>query len=251
MTEISKNVIKQIKKEKLKPYPKKYFILKKSVTWTLFGLSILLGIIASSVVIFQIKHTDWDLYHLLNYTLLSYVILILPYFWFAFLFFFLVVAYYYFRRTERGYRINTTIIILSSILLSIIGGLLLYQTGFSESLESVFQEKIPIYRMINYGRHRMWMSPQKGLLAGEIVKLASSQEIKVKDLQGNVWKIDISNTLWRGKLRPEIGLKIKLIGNKTGDNKFIASEIRPLFGRGYGRKHEIRGFWHKRRNQIP
>jgi len=250
MTDISENVIKKIKKENLNPYPKKYFFLKKSVTWTLFGVSILLGIIACSVIIFQIKHTDWDLYHLLNYTFLDYMIIILPYFWIIFLFIFLVVAYFYYRRTAKGHLINTTIIILSSILFSIIGGFLLYQTGFSENLESLFQERIPFYRKLNPGMHRMWMSPQNGLLAGEIVKLISAQVIEIEDLQGNVWEIDISNTIWRGKLRPGIGLKIKLIGKKTGDNKFIAKEIRPLFGRGYGRNRGTRGFWHKKRNQI-
>ena len=251
MTDLSKNVIKKIKKEKIEPYSKKSFFLKKTVTWMLFGLSILLGIIASSVAIFQIKHAEWDLYHLLNYTLLRYIILILPYFWLFFLIIFLVVAYSYFRRTEKGYKINTTLLILSSVLLSIIGGFLLYQTGFSEKLESVFQEKVPIYRWINFGRHRMWMSPQRGLLAGEITKIISSQEIEFMDLQGKNWIIDISKAVWRGRLRPGIGLKVKLIGKITRDNQFMASEIRPLYGRGHGRQRGMRGFGHRKRNQIP
>lgn len=251
MTDISKNVIKKIKKKKIEPYSKKHFFIKKSMPWILFGLSILLGVIASSVAIFQIKHAEWDLYHLLHYTPLRYAILILPYFWLAFLIIFLVVAYRYFRRTERGYRTNTTLLILSSILLSIIGGFLLYQTGFSEKLESVFQKNIPIYRRMNLGRHRMWMSPQKGLLVGEIIKISSTQEIEFKDLQGDNWKIDISNAYWRGRLRPGIGLKIKLIGKMTGEKQFKANEIRPLYGRGQGREDRRRGFRQKRRNQIP
>lgn len=251
MTDISKNVIKKIKDKKLNPLPKKYFFLKRALTWMIVGGFILLGIIACSVIIFQIKHADWDLYHLLNYTFLDYILLILPYFWFIFLLIFLVVVCFYFKRTERGYRIHATIIILTSILLTIIGGFLLYNTGFSEWLEFEFQEKIPVYRILNPGRHRMWMSPRKGLLAGEIVRLISQHEITIKDLHGNKWEIDISKTYWRGKLRPEIGLKIKLKGKITNDNKFKASEIRPLFGRGYGRKNRIRDLRRQRRNQIP
>ena len=43
--------------------------------------------------------------------------------------------------------------------------------------------------------------------------------------------------------RTKIGLKIKIIGTWTGDKSFIASEIRPFVGRGYGRKHGKRSFW--------
>ena len=250
MTDISKKVIKKIKKKKIEPYSKKHFFLKKSVPWALFTFSVLLGIIASSVAIFQIKHAGRDLYHLLNYTPLRWVLLILPYFWLVLMVIFLAVAYRNFRRTGRGYRINTTLLILSSILLSIIGGFLLYQTGFSEKLESVFQENIPFYRKMNFGRHRMWMSPKKGVLAGEIVKISSAQEIEFRDLQGNDWRIDISNAHWRGRLRPETGLKIKLIGKMTGNYQFKAMEIRPLYGRGQGRQSKRRGFRQKRRNQI-
>jgi hypothetical protein len=251
MTDVSKNVIKKIKKDKIEPHSKKRFFLKKSVTWILFGLSILLGIVACSVAIFQIKHAEWDLYHLLNYTLLRYILLILPYFWLFFLFVFMAVAYSYFRRTERGYRIKPVIVVLSSILISVIGGFLLYQTGFSERLESVFQENVPVYRWVNYGRRRVWMSPRQGLLAGEIIKIISPQQIGFKDLQGKNWLVDISNTIWRGRLRPDIGLKIKLIGKMSGRHQFVASEIRPLFGRGYGRRRGMRNYGRGRRDRLP
>lgn len=249
MTDISKNVIKKIKKEKIEPYSKKHFFLKKSIIWTLFGLAILLGIIASSVAIFQIKHADWDLYHLLDYSLLSYVILIIPYFWLVFLIIFLVVANIYFQRTERGYRIKPALVILAIILLSITGGFLLYQTGFSEKLESIFQEKVPIYRWLHAGRHRVWMSPQKGLLAGEIIKINSAQEIVFKDLNEDHWTVDVSSALWRGRLRPEIGLKIKLMGKMQPDRQFLALEIRPLYGRYHSKHRRARGFRHKKRYQ--
>ena len=246
MTDISEKVIKKIKKDKIEPHSKKRFILKRTAIWMLLGLSLLLGIVACSVVIFQIKHAEWDFYHLLDYTLLRYIILILPYFWITFLIIFLILVYLNFRRTERGYRIKPVLVIFCTFLISILGGFLLYQTGFSEKLEAVFQEKIPVYRWVNSGRHRMWMSPHRGLLSGEILKLVSSQEIEFRDLQGKNWIVDISNAIWRGRLRPSPGLKIKLIGEMTGDNKFKASEIRPLYGRGYGRHGGKRGFRHRK-----
>jgi hypothetical protein len=239
MTDISKNILQKIKKEKIQPYSKKHFLLKKSIVWTLFGLSILLGIVASSVTIFQLKHTDWDLYDRSNYSLLEFLAIVIPYFWLIFLMIFIGIAYNYFRRTEKGYRYHTLLIIAISIIVSIIGGIGVYQTGFSERIEAVFQENIPVYRMINRGRHRMWMSPEQGLLAGEIKEIISAEEIELIDLHGNNWVIDISRAFWRGRLRPEVGLEIKLIGKIKFKGQFVATEIRPLQGRrmqGRGRR---------------
>ena len=239
MTDISKNILNKIKKEKIQPYSKKRFFVKKSFIWTLFGLSILLGIVASSVIIFQLKHTDWDLYNLSNYSLLEFLAMAIPYFWLLFLMIFIGLALNYFRRTEKGYRYHTLLIITISVIVSIIGGIGVYQTGFSERLETVFQENIPVYRMINRGRHRMWMSPEQGLLAGEIKEIISVQEIELIDLHGNSWIIDISNAFWRGRLRPEAGLEIKLIGKIKIKGQFVATEIRPIQGRrvqGKGRR---------------
>jgi hypothetical protein len=246
MTDISKNVIKKIRRERLKPRPRRYYYFRKALIWAMFGLSTLLGIMAASVIVFQIKHADWDLYHLFDYTLLDYVVLMLPYFWFFFLLIFLGVASVYFRRTERGYRFHIAAIISGCLLISVIGGLLLYHTGFSEKLEILFQDKIPVYRTLIPGRHRMWQSPENGLLAGEITELVADRLIGIRDLQGNRWQIDTSNALWRGRLRPEIGLKIKLIGKVIGEKSFAASEIRPLIGRGYRRRFKTGGPLHSR-----
>jgi len=249
MKEISKNILNKIKKEKIQPYPKKHFFVKKSFIWTLFGLSILLGIVASSVIIFQLKHTDWDLFNQSNYSMLEFLAMAIPYFWLLFLMIFMGIAYGYFRRTEKGYRYHALLIITVSVVVSIIIGAGVYQTGFSERLEAVFQENIPVYRMLSKGRHRMWMSPEQGFLAGKITEIISMQEIELIDLHGNNWIIDISNAFWRGRLKPEAGLEIKLIGKIKFEDQFVATEIRPLQGRrmqGRGRR-----FRSGRRNETP
>jgi hypothetical protein len=47
------------------------------------------------------------------------------------------------------------------------------------------------------------------------------------DLDNNRWKIEASKVIWKGKITPIIGLKIKLIGKLIDDNNFKAMEIRP------------------------
>lgn len=241
MADISKDILQKIKKDKVRPYPKQYFLLKRSVIWTVFGLSILLGSIASAIAIFQLRYAEWDLYKHLSHSLVEFVLLVIPFFWLIFLLGFTGFAYYYFRRTEQGYRYAAVWIILSSIVLSIIGGGTLYSTSLPERLERVFQENVPFYRKLQERKQKVWMSPGQGLLAGRIIKIISDQKVEIEDLQGNNWVIDIGDTIWRGRLRPAEDLKIKILGEMKGQNRFVANEIRPWKGRiDQGRKRHLR-----------
>ena len=241
MIDRSKNILKKIEEDKIRPYPKLYFLFKNVLIWILFGLSILLGSIASGIAIFQIEYTDWDLYQHLGQSLIKFVILMFPHFWVIFLILFTGTAYYYFRHTERGYRLNTISVISANIIFSIIGGQVLYKAGLSERLETIFETQISFYSSVNKRHFKIWVSPEKGLLAGEIINVISEQRIQLEDFWGNNWEIDISNAFWRGRLTPVKGLKIKLIGRMKGESQFIADEIRPWRDRGkHGRMRHFR-----------
>lgn len=231
MTDLSKNILQKIKKDEVRPYPKQYFLLKRSVIWTVFGLSILLGSIAGAIALFQLRHAEWDLYKNLSHSLVEFVLLVIPFFWLIFLMGFIWFAYYYFRQTEHGYRHAAVWVISLSIVLSILGGGLLYSTGLPERLERVFQENVPFYRKLQERKQRVWMSPGQGLLAGTITKVISEQKVELKDLHGNNWVIDIADTIWRGQLKPAENLQIKILGEMKGQNRFVANEIRPWKGR--------------------
>ncbi len=241
MADISKNILQKIKKDEVRPYPKQYFLLRRSVIWTVFGLSILFGSVAGAIALFQLRYAEWDLYKHLSHSPVEFLLLVIPFFWLIFLLGFAGFAYYYFRRTEHGYRYAAIWVMLLSIVLSIIGGGLLYSTGLSEKLERVFQENLPFYRDLQERKQKVWMSPMRGLLAGRIIKIISDQKVEIEDLQGNNWIIDIADTIWRARLRPAENLKIKILGEMTGQNRFVANEIRPWKGRkDQGKKRHLR-----------
>jgi hypothetical protein len=221
------------------------------VIWTIFGLSILLGSVASAIALFQLTYAEWDLYKHLTHSPVEFVLLVIPFFWLIFLLGFTGFAYYYFRRTEQGYRYATLWIILLSIILSIICGGLLYSTGLPDRLERVFQQNLPFYRKLQERKQKVWVSPMHGLLAGRISKIISDQKVEIKDLQGNIWIIDIADTIWRGRLRPAEDLKIKILGEMTGQNRFVANEIRPWKGRrDQGRNRHLRHKGKSERQQM-
>lgn len=77
------------------------------------------------------------------------------------------------------------------------------------------------------------MQPKRGLLAGTIIETGLPENnFILRDLDNNHWKIEAGKVVWKGKITPATGLKIKLIGKLIDDNNFKAMEIRPWQGRG-------------------
>ncbi len=235
MKDFSGKIVEKIKKENVLPYSRWHFILRRFIIWSMFALSLVFGSLACGVIIFQLKHADWDLYPYLNMDYVNFILLNLPYFWFVFLLVFTGIAYFYCRRTERGYRCPTAWLITASVLLSFVGGFVVYKVDLAERLEVVCRNNIKVYRMLQERKTKIWLAPEKGLLAGKIVEIPSEKKIKLKDLKGKIWEIDVSHARWRGFLKPEIGLKIKIIGKMAGGSGFIVKEVRPWQGRGWGR----------------
>jgi len=235
MKNISNEVLKKIKDNNIKPKPLWYFITKNYFIWSVFGISIILGSLAFSMVLFIIKQLDWDIYHYIGNSFLKTVFISFPYLWLIFLILFTGVAYYNFIHTKRGYRFKLISILLISLVISITLGTGLYFNGFSERLENVFSEKIPYYNRLVYSCEEQWMKPERGLLAGTIIEIGLPENIFIlMDLDNNRWTIEAGKVIWKGKTAPVIGLKIKLIGTLIDENNFKAMEIRP-WQKGQGR----------------
>ncbi|MBN2418448.1 MAG: hypothetical protein JXL81_03610, partial [Deltaproteobacteria bacterium] len=184
MNDISKDTLKKIKDQGIVPRTKRYFLLRRSTVWGLFVLSVILGSIAASVAIFQVRNTDWDLFQHYRHSIPEFILLFIPYFWGLFLIGFSIVAYYYFRRTKSGYRYRAATAVALSVVLSVIGGIGIYATGLSERLETVFEEKLPFYRGVTAHTRMVWTAPDKGLLAGRIKDVSEDGTILLEDLEG-------------------------------------------------------------------
>ena len=136
MSQLAKSIIGKIKKKQIKPTPKWVFLFKRSVVWSLFGLSVLFGSMAISIILFEMRDMDYAVYKEMGSSLTGFVLLALPYFWLVLLAGFLALACYHFRHTKSGYHHNMFAIVVLSLVISIIFGTGLYATGISENLEN-------------------------------------------------------------------------------------------------------------------
>jgi len=232
MTEqnIAKKILEKIKQANLKPKPKWQFTLFDILPWFLFTLAVLIGSLATSIIILMTRTNDWDLYGRMGR---FFFLKTIPYFWIIILILFLVLAYINFNKTKGGYRYQFYIIILASVIISVVLGVLFYNLGFSENLEFRMQKQVPFYRNVIMGhmmkpQKMMWSNPEEGFLAGQVISITDNYDFIFKDFETNQWHIIATEDSYIHPFRLETDMKLRLLGQKIAEELFEAQEIRPL-----------------------
>ena len=226
MTNLMKDIIGKIKKDKIKPTPRWVFLLKRSVVLGLFILSILLGSVAVSIIFYQFNDADWDVYSKMDTNLFGFVFTALPYFWIILMVGFLFLAYYNFRHTHSGYKYNVFAIFGLSIFISFMFGTIFHLSGLSESLENGLH-CIPQYETLHYGKQILWRRPEKGFLSGTIIKLDDDKAIVLQDFNKHNWQVNIEDI---PKIPPPSLYEremIKMIGEMKYPYQFHALVVSP------------------------
>lgn len=228
MTEkISRKIFKKIKQDHLKSKPRWEFLLKDYIIWTFFGISLVVGGLAFSVILHMVVNNDWDLYQYVSGSFLGFLLATLPYFWLIVLFLFIVLAYYNLKHTKKGYLISLGKIVALSLFISLFLGGGLYAAGLGDSINNVFSRKVPFYNKVLERRCEMWNRPQKGLLAGKISGIENPRKFYLNDFQGKRWCVECPYHPQCPHMGNSNSDSVKIIG-EIGKECFQARSIRPF-----------------------
>ena len=227
------NLIEKIKKEKIKPISKKYFIARKILINFFLIFSVFIWAISVAIIFWYLYEADWFLSHKL--WLIKITTIFLPFFWLIFLIFSSILAYFNFKNKENWYKFYCWQIVLWNILASFIIWLVFYFSGFSQIVEEKIQNNIFKYREVFVPNKisrmkKIWQNEEKGLLLWIIIKSTEGfNPLLLKDTNNKIWKIKISEkTTIRHNLKLKSWIKIKLIWKKVEKNLFKVNEIRPF-----------------------
>ena len=232
MTEenIAKKVLEQIKSKGILPKPRWRFLLKDYLIWLFFGLTIIVGSLASSIIIFMVRSNDWDLYNRLH---LPFFLKTLPYFWIIILLVFVFLAYYNFKHTKSGYRHRFYVILLAAVFLSFFFGFIFHLLRGGEAVEYRFQRAMPFYRQVfsrpNF-EHRLqaWSQPELGLLMGEVISVETPDNFELEDFGGKFWTVfNNEGIIYRRPFTLKQGVRLRAIGEIIDESNFKAFEVRP------------------------
>jgi hypothetical protein len=153
---------------------------------------------------------------------------VLPLVWIALLGLVLLLAVWAFEKTEAGYKYHPMWIVVGSIFISAILGGFLYGTRGADLFDKLLQENIPPYSDLEKMRALRFHLPEAGILPGRVVEIISPSTMQLEDLREHVWSIELSPMLM--EVRNLEGLPVDtmvvVIGEKSGENNFVARDIR-------------------------
>jgi hypothetical protein len=226
---VSQDTLKKIQNKAIKPKPRWHFLLKDYVVWILGSISLLIGSLSFSVVLYMLINNDWDVYSQISGSMWQFTLTTLPYFWLLFLLIFILAAYYNFRHTKGGYRFDINKLIIGSVIFSMFFGGFLFKAGVGQAIDTLVSRNESFYKNFINRRAHVWSQTEKGLLAGVLELIEDEQHIVIRSMDGSVWRVSISGA----KVPPvpiKIGDPLRIIGEAQEDNFFEAEFILPMRG---------------------
>src|SRR3989339_675703 len=97
---LAQKIIHTIEDKKITPRPRWKFLLKNYSLWTLFGIATVIGSLAVSIIIFLLRHNEWE--YLPHNNIWITMFSIIPLFWVIVLIIFVALASYNIRHTNKG-----------------------------------------------------------------------------------------------------------------------------------------------------
>ncbi|PLX20644.1 hypothetical protein C0584_05385 [Candidatus Parcubacteria bacterium] len=226
--ELSQKVLESIKKHKIIPKPKWTFLLRNYVVWFAGLISLVIGALALSVIIYMLRYNGWEEYHYISDSIPQFILLTLPYFWIVFLIIFVLVADYYIRHTNKGYRYRLPVVVLISVFASVLLGGIFYKIGMGQAIDDILGSRAPFYKEIINRKPLFWNNPEKGYLTGQVMGIVSDAEFNFRDAENVDWLIVYNKEEIFRMPKLENNMKISLIGNILSNNIFEAKDFRPL-----------------------
>lgn len=225
------NLLAKIKEEKISPHSKFYFTIQEYGVWTLWFLTIIVGAIAVAVTFHTFFTRYFDFHEVIRETFWLYAFEVLPYLWLVTVFFMLFLGVSNLRHTNHGYRYSLWSLIVSSVLGSLGGGLVLYVIGFGFLIDSTLGTYIDSYESQDKVERFLWQDPQQGRLFGDLVTNDFSfAEGRVQD-QPRVymfmddthflWRLDTSELADEGLTLLQTGEPVRLLGVILSDEPAI------------------------------
>lgn len=233
--DISEKTLELIKNQDVHPRPRWQFAVREDLLWSLFGLVSLIGGAAVAATLYMTLDADWDYYQALTGNWIQTVFQYAPYIWIGLLLIMVVIGYGSIRYTKKGYKYSLWMVLGLSVVISLVFGGVIYANGGGERIDAYLAQNNTTYRR-DFSMNRLWSHPESGRLSGTITEIRSGQVFILKDWNGKSWQVEWLGMSKRSRVNIELGQNIKILGKQKDSETFIAEELRPWQGSGYGQQ---------------
>lgn len=214
---IKDEVLEKITAGNVRPTSKWYFTVRHAALWTPGLLVTVLGSFAVAGILFGAVHAGWEYRSLTRFTLVEFLIEVVPLVWiFSFVLFGILIIRSL-RLTSHGYRYKSGIIMVISLAVSVVLGSALF------ALDMMVKQNALIRFTTERSQRMIWTSPGEGRLAGVID--TDDGFILLTDTTGKQWILDTSELLDDVLLTE--GSSVRVVGEIIGEESFRACFIVP------------------------
>lgn len=229
-SKLNQSILEKIAHEEIKPHTKWYFIIKDALIWLMVAMSVFLGAISFSLILYILINNDWQLYMHIQSSLLLFTILTLPYLWILLLLFWLLCGFVQFKHTKKGYTFKHSTIIGMALIVSGIIGLGLFAAGMPNKVDDSLSRTSDFYNKHVNPKSLRWVQPEQGRLAGVITHLEKPEIFQIRDFTGDNWVIIVEQ---RQTARPvfmtpvRVDMRVKMVGHQINEDTFRADIVGP------------------------
>lgn len=172
---IAEGVFKKLEEGQVKPIARWHFVLRNNTFWALWVLSVVLGACATAATIFVFLNSGWGYRAVTHDSFLSFLLDVVPFFWIVSIVVMIAFGYFNIRHTTRGYRFSFYLVVMSSIIVSFIGGTILYAVGIAGDIDEI-RKPIPFADPLMHMQESRWNNEERGLVLG----LVKNVDVKSK-----------------------------------------------------------------------
>lgn len=234
---LKNKILDTIEEKEITPKPEWRFTLHSVLLWFSIGLSVLLGGLALSIIIFFSLNGDWDVLLRLP-DRVRFLLFTLPYAWLMVTVAALIFAQHQFRLTKDGYRFRYSFTILGIVVATGALGYVFYHTGVGQILDARLQS-LPGYGQLINPRVALWNMTEEGRLAGDVIEI-DGEVFKVRDSSQKIWTVSFEEGAEFQAFVLKEGRRIRVLGTLVSPDEFRAKRILPWIPREVDR-HRVKG----------
>lgn len=218
---LADSILDRIEQDEIAPTPRWRFLCHEYSIWGLWIASVVIGAAAVSVMIFVSLHAGYAFYEATHDSAWEFFLEVLPFVWVLVLVAMVALAYYNIRHTRKGYRYPLWQLIISSLLLSLVGGGALHAAGLGYLIDKKLSENMPMVRTLTGVEHKMWQNPGKGRMVGTFSGFVEENQTEASftSVDGTEWVIDVSELMPKDIDLLVSGEKVRLLGMAASDNE--------------------------------
>lgn len=194
------------------------FKSREWILWSLWLFTVVVGALAVAVSFFVLLQQTYSLYEVTHSSFERFFIETLPLFWISVFFLMVIFAVYNLNHTKNGYRYPLWQIFGSSLVLSLVGGVLLHLAGTGFILDKQIGLLTAYYESQEKREQKLWQQPGQGRLHGHYISSNQSESkflVNFQDYESVIWQLNIDELDGEEVSLLHSGSRVKLWGEVT------------------------------------